>query len=300
MAALANRAGMDSLYVKRDELTNDTLGGSVVRKLEFVLAAAERKNKVNVITHGSLGNDLSSALAFHAPPLGIKPQCIAHPQGTTTKHQRYLEDAIQHGLHVKRTRMPLETALRAHLGRMNLWRKKVHYIPPGGGPHGALGFVEAAFELAEQIQAGQCPQPDTIFVPARSGATMAGLAVGLAILDLDITVVGVALQPRWQTNLRRIRYLADRTVALLRGAGCRKAVPPTPERMVLLTDIASSASGEPTQPTSAAVSLARDAERLHLDPQGSGPVLTAILDQALTWNDFRRSKVLFWNTTADR
>ena len=300
MAALANRAGMDSLYVKRDELTNDRLGGSVVRKLEFVLAAAERKNKVNVTTHGSLGNDLTSALAFHAPPLGIKPQCIAHPQGTTAKHQRYVEEAIQHGLHVQRTHMPLETVIRAHLGRMNLWRKKAQYIPPGGGPHGALGFVEAAFELAEQIQLAQCPQPATIFVPARSGATMVGLSIGLSILDLDVTVVGVALQPRWQTNVRRIRHLADRTVALLRGAGCRKAVPPSPERMVLLTDIAGSASGEATHPTQTAVSLARDSERLHLDPQGSGRVLTAILDQALTWNDFRRTNVLFWNTTSDR
>lgn len=68
-------------------------------------------------------------------------------------------------------------------------------IPPGGScPLGALGFVNAAFELAEQVQRGDLLRaPDRIYVALGTGGTSAGLLLGLAAAGLRHTRV-VAVQ----------------------------------------------------------------------------------------------------------
>ena len=98
MHAFANRAGMRHLYIKRDDLASTPVGGTVVRKLEFILGHAERKACRNITTFGALGSELSSALAAYAPPRGIKPKYFAYTQGTGRREIRFSEDAAQKGL----------------------------------------------------------------------------------------------------------------------------------------------------------------------------------------------------------
>lgn len=55
-------------------------------------------------------------------------------------------------------------------------------MPPGGAtPIGTLGALSAAFELAEQIEAGLAPPPRRIVLPVGSTCTTAGLVSGLAL-----------------------------------------------------------------------------------------------------------------------
>ncbi len=54
-----------------------------------------------------------------------------------------------------------------------------YYLPPGGSsPIGALGYVEAALELAAQVDAGEIPEPAHIVAPVGSGGTVAGMLLG--------------------------------------------------------------------------------------------------------------------------
>jgi D-cysteine desulfhydrase len=48
-------------------------------------------------------------------------------------------------------------------------------------------------ELGEQVRRGEMPRPDVIVVPAGSGGTLAGLAVGAAILRWPTLLVGVRI-----------------------------------------------------------------------------------------------------------
>jgi hypothetical protein len=64
------------------------------------------------------------------------------------------------------------------------WTQK-NYIPmmPGGNcPSGVLGQVGGVLELAEQICAGESPDPTRIYVPVGSGCTISGLIVGTVLV----------------------------------------------------------------------------------------------------------------------
>ena len=64
--------------------------------------------------------------------------------------------------------------------------RAAQYIPLGGStPLGTLGHVNAALELADQVERGELPLPGRVVVPLGSGGTAAGLALGFAIAGLD-------------------------------------------------------------------------------------------------------------------
>jgi D-cysteine desulfhydrase len=68
----------------------------------------------------------------------------------------------------------------------------------GSNRLGALGYVDAARELAAQVRAGQLPEPDLVVVALGSGGTVAGLAAGLALEGISARVLGVAVaEPPW-------------------------------------------------------------------------------------------------------
>ena len=52
------------------------------------------------------------------------------------------------------------------------------FLPGGSNPLGALGFVNAAFELRDQINQGVLPEPDFIYIACGSMAITVGLMIG--------------------------------------------------------------------------------------------------------------------------
>lgn len=90
--------------------------------------------------------------------------------------------------------------------------------PGGATPDGALGYVAAGLELAEQVARGELPAPRAIYVPVGSTCTVAGLLVGLlhsARLGLGPSVpprvVAVRVTPWPVTSRVRILSLAVRS-----------------------------------------------------------------------------------------
>ena len=51
--------------------------------------------------------------------------------------------------------------------------------PDGSSPIGIAGYINAGFELKEQIDVGLLPEPDRIYVPLGSMGTTIGLMLGL-------------------------------------------------------------------------------------------------------------------------
>jgi D-cysteine desulfhydrase len=82
------------------------------------------------------------------------------------------------------------------LGQLLAADRDAYFIPTGGSTRiGALGYVNAAFELREQINKGVMPQPDVIYLPVGSCGTTAGLLLGLALAQLPIKIVAVGVEP---------------------------------------------------------------------------------------------------------
>lgn len=204
------RVGDTTLLAKRDDLSASTLGGNKVRALELLLAGVEPGDAL--LTVGPTGSTHALAVAAHGALLGARTRVITWPQEghpvahATARRLREIAD-------VTTARSVAEAYLVAAAKRLAGGRR---WIPAGGSvPLGALGHVDAALELTEQLTSLRLPRPDLIVAPLGSGGTVAGLLVGLAVAELPTRVVGVRVVPRLVATRRRVLGLAARTHALL-------------------------------------------------------------------------------------
>ena len=102
-------------------------------------------------------------------------------------------------------------ALRLGTSKDTLW-----CAPGGSSVTGALGHLNAALELVEQVRAGEIPKPDAIVVGAGTCGTMAGLTAGFRLADFDVRLIGVRCVDRIVCHSRAIARLANGVLARVR------------------------------------------------------------------------------------
>jgi D-cysteine desulfhydrase len=214
---LSDETGRE-VWVKRDDESSGIYGGNKVRKLEFLLGAAKARGCDSVWTLGAYGSHHAFATAWYARANALEPHALLFPQPMSPKDRATLR-ATASLADVRRLPPPVGSVLADAVAALRMKLSPRAYWIPGGGssPTGTLGFVEAAFELAEQIRHGDCPRPQAIFVPLGSAGTAAGLALGFALCDLAITVVGVRVVPRPVSSRPAVLALIARTLQALRG-----------------------------------------------------------------------------------
>lgn len=178
---LADRAGAGHAFVKRDDLSADEYGGNKVRTLEVLLGGVLRKEHSRVYATGGYGSNHSVATLLHAPKLGLRVGSMLWPQPVSRSALENLE--LSATLSTPFVPLPHWSALPfAIWHRSRVERGRASIMPPGGAtPLGALGYISAALELAEQVQSGELPCPQTIVVAIGSTCTTAGLLVGLRL-----------------------------------------------------------------------------------------------------------------------
>ncbi len=196
----------EGLWVKDDGVCHEVYGGNKVRKLEYLLAGAEKR----IVTFGAMGSHHALATAVHATARGHQVVVVNHPRHHTPHAEAVLRATLKLAeVHRFDSHEDALIALQ-ELG------EGATVIPAGGStPIGALGFVRASLELADQISAGLLPVPRRIFVAAGSAGTLAGLAVGLKLAGLETRVIGVRVVPEAWMSRDFIQSLCDHTAALL-------------------------------------------------------------------------------------
>lgn len=214
------------LWVKRDDLSGEPYGGNKVRKLEFLLARAQRDGATRLITAGAAGSHHALATTVYGRALGFDVTLVLFPQPLTDHVRRVLLLDAALGAELRWTpRMEL-VPLELRRARLAHRREQVCVIPPGGSdPVGTLGYVSAALELAEQVAAGAAPKPEAMHVAAGTLGTAAGLAVGCALAGLETRVGATRIASRLVTNAWTLRRLVEGTVRLLQRAGIPAPAP---------------------------------------------------------------------------
>jgi D-cysteine desulfhydrase len=184
-----------SLWIKRDDQTNPQYGGNKVRKLERLLADAESRGAKRIVTVGAVGSHHVLATGLFARSLGISVEAVVVPQPGTMHVMENLRADLAHGVKL----LPASSYVHAAVRIASRLGKGTYYIPPGGSNRlGALGYVEAARELAAQVRAGIMPEPDLAVVALGSGGTAAGLLAGLAAEGMRTRVLAVTVaEPAW-------------------------------------------------------------------------------------------------------
>jgi D-cysteine desulfhydrase len=278
------------LWIKRDDLSGTPLGGNKVRALEFLLAGVHQGD--HVVTTGARGSTHALATAVYGRALGAKVTVIRWPQEMNAEAYQVAAGIRGIAAEVRDARTTLGALASAALIAI---RRGARWVPPGGtSPRGALGHVNAALELAEQVSAGRLPAPARIVVPLGSGGTAAGLALGLAIAGMETTVVCTVVAPRIVANKRRVLGIAARCARFIEGGVGTKLPRPDPTRIVIDRSQYGGAYGRATAKGMEAARWLRDAGGISTDSTYSSKALAAAMLHAARGR--AAGPTLFWLT----
>lgn len=231
--ALAARAGVAELWVKREDRSSPVYGGNKLRGLEFLLDRVTPRDVV--VTIGGWGSTHCLAAARHARSLGAQAVLAQFPQGRseTSGRTSRASGAVSTRVFAARTWPGFPLALlRAWIAAGRLGHRV--YISGGGAePRAVLGHVLAALELERQLPSA----PDAIVTPLGSGGTAAGLLLGCALLGWDTRVIAVRVASRVVANRWRVGSLTRRALRLLQSRSFPVPHVRTPERLSVLDGI---------------------------------------------------------------
>jgi D-cysteine desulfhydrase len=273
------------LWLKREELNAEPLGGNKVRALEFLLGGVAAGD--TVVTVGAAGSTHALATAIYARELGVRVRCFRWRQEMNPVALRVAARTSEETGASRLSRTVAGAYARALVARL----RGAHWVPAGGSsPLGILGQVNAALELALQVEAGALPPPDRVVVPLGTGGTVAGLALGFAIADLATEIVAVRVVPRVMANARHVRALVSRTARVIeREAGAR--VPrPDPRGVRIVHDFYGGAYGRAIPEGDRVAAECLERTGIVVDPTYGAKALAA----ALTIAKQREGTTLFW------
>lgn len=297
-----------AIYIKRDDQTGmlcngrRLFGGNKVRKLEFLLGDACDMGCKTVLTFGCVGSNHATATAFYASLLGLRCVVMLAPEPNSHCVRRNIAIMQQTGadLHFCTTTEMRSLGTAYTCARYALDYGSYPYCIPTGGscPRGALGYVNAAFELKEQIEQGVMPMPDVIYVAAGSAGTTVGLLLGLCLAEMPIKIVAVATEPEGAPGAlqHKIEQLFYQTNEFMRSydASCPECLFPI-DQVRVETGFCGPRYAEFTQEGVAAQWRMQQLENIELDGVYTGKACAALCHD-LQQGSLKNQTVLFWNT----
>ncbi len=298
LEALGESLGAE-LWLKDDGPSGVSYGGNKVRKLGFLLASAKQDGAETVLTFGAAGSNHALATAIYAKALGLRSISMLVPQPPAHSVRRNLLRQLAAGaeVHYRNGLGPVAVA--------TCWQFAVHSVRSGkfprviatGGssPLGIVGFVNAVFELKQQIERGELPEPEVIYVAAGSMGTAVGLALGTQLAGMKTRIQAVRVTGERFTNLERGRKLYQSTNELLHYNDPGVPLVPFPESTFEVRhDFYGDNYALYTPAGMEAVKLTHELEGLRLEGTYSGKAMACLISDARAGRITGRA--LFWNT----
>ena len=283
MENLCRRLSCDALYVKRDDLSGDSYGGNKVRKLEFTLADAITQGRDPIITMGALGSNHVLATTIYSKKAGLGTIGLFLPQPFQTYVRANILCNHAQGCVINYVANQFELIGRCctlYVRELLRNRRRPYLLPAGGSSVlGVLGYVEAAFEIADQVRKGVLPEPAYIFVPVGSCGTMAGLVLGKKLSGIKSTPVGVRVYSRSFANETAVAFMANRTLRYLNRLD--RSIPmleTSSHELVMLHDYYGQGYARFTGKGVKAVELLGELEGLTLEGTYSGKAMAGFMD----------------------
>lgn len=282
----------ERLFMKQDNLSGPIYGGNKIRKLEFLLGEALEQGRKSVITYGAAGSNHALATAVCCRELGLKAFSILAPQQTSSHVQKniLMGAAVGAELILCSDYHQFPQATQKIVERCLQDDGIEPYIIPAGGTNatGALGFVNAAFELKAQLQ------PDVIYLPMGTGGTHAGLLVGLKLAGLKTRVEAIRVVDPLFRNASHIKKLCNDLCTKL---GIDPLIQDSD--IIIRDEFFGEDYGIPTTEGNEAIELFQSLENVYLEYTYTGKAAAALLHDLRT-GELDGQTVLYWNTLNSR
>lgn len=183
----------NNIYIKRDDLTEPTLGGNKVRKLELFLAEAKEEKADYIVTYGSAQSNHCRLTVTMARKLGFKVLLILAKSDSVDYNGNFLiYDLYDTEIVWTETKKVSET-INETLTSLTGKGYNPYFIQGGG--HGDLGTH--AYKLAFDEIMEQEKELDfsfnKIFHASGTGTTQAGLVSGDILQNSNKEVIGISV-----------------------------------------------------------------------------------------------------------
>jgi D-cysteine desulfhydrase len=287
--------GRGGVWVKRDDLSGALYGGNKVRRFELLLADAKAKGAREIVTCGGLASTQVVAAILYGKSLGFDVSAVLFDQPVTEFAKRAMRlghaagGALIYGGGYARTAF--------EVARLAVRRGSYLVLPGASTPLANLGYVDAMFELAAQVEAGAMPRPDRIVLPTGSGGTLVGLAIGAALLGWPTEITGVRITELVACNRLTIGWLvgATRRFVVRRSATARARLGST--RWSLFHGAIGPGYGHATD---AALAAVPEVERLVGTPGEVTYSAKGLVGLRAIAAAHPRENILYWQTLSSR
>ena len=217
MPRLSQHCNHVNLWIKRDDCTGMSSGGNKTRKLEFLFGEACQQQADTIITQGAVQSNHARQTAAFAAKLGMSCYLLLESRiDTDDRDYNYNGNVLLNRLHgAEIGRRPAGTDMNQAMQELAdelIAKGKKPYIIPGGGsnPVGALGYVNAAFELLAQAN-DRGLKIDHIVHATGSSGTQAGLITGLELMNSQVPLLGIGVRAPQTKQEQMVFDLAQKT-----------------------------------------------------------------------------------------
>lgn len=263
-----------NLYIKRDDLCGVGVGGNKVRKLEFLLADAMKKNCDTVITVGGAQSNHALLTAICCRKLGLDPILLLMNKGVTDeKGNLLLNKILNTEVHFMDANSSEDLYNEAQKMAKDLEKKgkKAYVIPVGGSTDiGTLGYAKCASELLSQAKDKDITI-DHVVCASGSGGTQGGIVVGSKLLNIPSKVTGIMVAPEENFEYK-IKNLVNGALQLLDSDIIVE------ESDIVLKNYVGDGYAIPSQQGIKAIKLLAKTEGIILDPVYTGKAFGGLID----------------------
>lgn len=278
MPRLSAALGGPRLWVKRDDQTGLAMGGNKARKLEYLIADAERAGADVVLTTGATQSNHCRQTAAAAARRGIDCELVIEhrfpewPEAYNEGGNLQLDRLLGAVVHEVEKGTDTADALERRADQLRSAGRRPYVIPLGGSSViGAMGYRTAAVELLRQADERGLAIREIVHATA-SGGTQAGLLAGLAIRRSSVRLLGISAGAP-------VEYLApivhDLAAGVFAHIGIDRDV--GPDTVVIDDGHVGEAYGVPTAGMHEAVTMCARLEGLLLDPVYSGKAMAGLI-----------------------
>ena len=280
-----------ALWVKRDDQTGLATGGNKTRKLEFLVAEAQRQQADTLITVGAPQSNHARQTAAAAAKAGLRSALVLRGTPPTDRTGNILLDDLVGAETFWAGARPLDEVASEVEAELRARGQRPYLIPLGGSnPIGAAGYAVAMLEFIEQSQALGI-HFDAIVFATSSGGTHSGLALGARLGGFADRVLGISVDHPADHLVPLLVELANATAVHI-GESVHFAAQDFEVNDGYLGG-GYAVLGEPERE---AIRLCAQTEGLLVDPVYTGRAMAGLID-LIRKGEFKAGQnVLFWHT----
>lgn len=292
--------GYENLWIKRDDKTSQIYSGNKVRMFEFILSYAKSLNRKTLLSWGSIGSNQILASVIHSQGMDFKPtQALMFKQAVTPHVLTNMRVDRYYGTQMHYAGGYGRLALKLVYLYLKLWitGQKPFLVPYlASSVPSVMGYVNAMFELKEQIDAGEMPEPDIIFITVGTGGTFAGVILGAILTGIQSRIIGTRITEKIVCNEIMIAFEINRTIRFFNKIGYSLPIKKIRARDIEMDHTqCGKGYGEPTDQCLQALKIIEETEGIVMDQTYTAKTLASVIDYMKNATDKTRP-ILFWNT----